>query len=895
MNSELLEFARTRPVWQQDLIRRICTQPDVSSNDIDQVLQSIKSVEGLAEAQETTPVAESHLSQRAAGQHLTARLAAISDVRNANQLAPSQHLPFALKGITLIYGGNGSGKTGYARIVKQLCRARRDKQEPLLGNVYKVPSGSARAKITYFIGDQQHVFDWEDGTSTPPELSRISVFDAACAPLYADRQNEIEFLPLGLDVLPRLGRVCEILAQKLQQEIIALSKSISVPLPAQTPGTNADKLARRLTLETPQINLPAEEEIQQGADWSNEHQQRLLEIEEELRKLSEPAKVAAQYRRLKITVDAFEQRLAVVDKLVGTEAVTEYRTQFNKTKAARLAASIVAEGQFGRDPLGKAVGNTAWRRLYEYAEQFSAEVYPGESFPATGKDRVCLLCQQPYDESAADRMRRFRLFIEDTSQKEAEKEDDLLKGQIRKISDLNIPKSQELDLQFMELSEREPSFEPIKTGLSLFIQAAAKQKEAVVAALNGESSFDAASTLSSGALSAARDFAVVLDDTAKKFDEAAVSGAATEKLKSEHTELLARQKLNGSIATVLSRRIDIATFHKLQQCKDQCDTTQISRRNSEFREKYLTPEFADQIRKEIEFLGLGYLPVKIDAKTEKGTSYIGVTLSKIVNARTSNILSEGEFRALALACFFAEIANIPNHDGVVVDDPVSSLDHRHIRQVALRLIEEAKARPQLIVFTHDLSFYYGLWISAAEAQIPIYRNWLHNSALGFGVVAADDGPWVVKKTKERMNVLEIMLAGMPLQDSVPPSVLGKYVNEFYARLRETWERLIEEKLLNGVVGRFQPGVATQSLKGVNVTDEDYQKVFFAMRKASEFSGHDWALGREGDLPTISMMRGELAAIREYDKELTKRAEQLEKQRRELEQPPKGEVVQAPLK
>ena len=69
MNSELLEFARTRPVWQQDLIRRICTQPDVSSNDIDQVLQSIKSVEGLAEAQETTPVAESHLSQRAAGQH----------------------------------------------------------------------------------------------------------------------------------------------------------------------------------------------------------------------------------------------------------------------------------------------------------------------------------------------------------------------------------------------------------------------------------------------------------------------------------------------------------------------------------------------------------------------------------------------------------------------------------------------------------------------------------------------------------------------------------------------------------------------------------------------------------------------------------------------------------
>jgi|ERR1035437_1332740 predicted RNA-binding Zn ribbon-like protein len=56
----------------------------------------------------------------------------------------------------------------------------------------------------------------------------------------------------------------------------------------------------------------------------------------------------------------------------------------------------------------------------------------------------------------------------------------------------------------------------------------------------------------------------------------------------------------------------------------------------------------------------------------------GETLDKIVSARTSNILSEGEFRALALACFFVEIAEIPNHDGIVVDDPVSSLDDRHI-------------------------------------------------------------------------------------------------------------------------------------------------------------------------------------------------------------------------
>lgn len=896
MERELIEFARTRPAWQQDVIRRICTQPDISSDDLAQVLANIKASQGLAEAQELTPVAENHLSQRTAGQHVTAKLAAISDVKNANQLASSQHLPFALNGITLIYGDNGSGKTGYSRIVKQLCRARRDKQEPLLGNVYKKPSGPAKATITYLVGEQQHVFDWEDGKSTPSELSRISVFDASSAPLYADRQNEIEFLPLGLDVLPRVGKVCEMLAQQLQAEITALTTSISVPLPLQIAGTTADKVTRRLTLETPENNLPTEEEIRQAASWSNKNDERLLAIEQELRKLSEPAQVAAQYRRFKTSVEAFEQRLAVVDELLNPEAVTKYRMQFNKAQATREAASIAAQGRFDQDPLGKAVANTAWRKLYEYAEKFSTEVYPGEPFPATGKDRVCLLCQQPYDELAADRMRRFKLFIEDTSQKEVQKEDFQLKELLRGVLDLNIPTAPELDLQFMELSDREPSFEPIKAKLALFIGDAAKHKEAVVAALNGESLFDAVGALDNSALSAARDFASPLEEKAQKFDEATVSSAATDKLKIEHTELLGRRQLNGSAATVLSRRCDIVTYQKLRRCKDQCETTQISRRNSEFREKYLTPEFGKQIRKEIEYLGLAYLPVKIDTKTEKGSSYIGVTLNKIANARTSNILSEGEFRALALACFFAEIAKIPNHDGIVVDDPVSSLDHRHIRQIALRLVDEAKIRPQVVVFTHDLSFYYELWMGAAEAQIPIQRNWVqHSSALGFGVVAAEDGPWQVKKTRERINVLDKMLTGIPSEDSISTEVYGRHVNDFYARLRETWERLIEERLFNGVVGRFQPGVMTQSLKGVTVTDQDYQKVFFAMKKASEFSGHDWAQGREGGLPSKNSMLVDLAAVREYEKELSKRAEQLEKQRRELEQPPKAEVVQAPLK
>ena len=161
-----------------------------------------------------------------------------------------------------------------------------------------------------------------------------------------------------------------------------------------------------------------------------------------------------------------------------------------------------------------------------------------------------------------------------------------------------------------------------------------------------------------------------------------------------------------------------------------------------------------------------YLPIKIESKTEKGTSYVGVGLSKIVNTRNANILSEGEFRALALACFLAEIATIPNHNGIVVDDPVSSLDHRHMKQVAYRLVAEAKTRSQVIVFTHDLSFYYELWSVAAEAGVPVSRNWVQHRPPGrFGVVDVDDGPWQVKTTKERIGVLNNLLMKSPKKAS----------------------------------------------------------------------------------------------------------------------------------
>src|ERR1700730_5139471 len=71
--------------------------------------------------------------------------------------------------------------------------------------------------------------------------------------------------------------------------------------------------------------------------------------------------------------------------------------------------------------------------------------------------------------------------------------------------------------------------------------------------------------------------------------------------------------------------------------------------------------------------------------------------------KPSKVLSEGEQKVLAMADFLAEARLAGITAPVIFDDPVSSLDHRRVNEVAER-IASLSADNQVIVFTHDILF-----------------------------------------------------------------------------------------------------------------------------------------------------------------------------------------------
>lgn len=70
-----------------------------------------------------------------------------------------------------------------------------------------------------------------------------------------------------------------------------------------------------------------------------------------------------------------------------------------------------------------------------------------------------------------------------------------------------------------------------------------------------------------------------------------------------------------------------------------------------------------------------------------------------------------------------------------------------------------------------------------------------------------------------------------------------------------------------------------------MSDEDYRKVFFVMKKASEFSGHDRPAARQPVPRSKAEMDNDVGEIWAYEKEVKKRVDQLQTQRRALETPP----------
>ena len=116
--SDILDWSLKRPNWQRDALRRLIISGELSDEDKNELYALC-----LDEQSAFDPLSPDHVAPEGDAS-VAVSLKRIHEPSGVNALAGDQSLEFEKTGLTLVYGDNGSGKSGYCRILKHACRSR---------------------------------------------------------------------------------------------------------------------------------------------------------------------------------------------------------------------------------------------------------------------------------------------------------------------------------------------------------------------------------------------------------------------------------------------------------------------------------------------------------------------------------------------------------------------------------------------------------------------------------------------------------------------------------------------------------------------------------------------------------------------------------------------------
>lgn len=832
---EIYAWSKDLAAWQQDAIARLYADRALSAADLDDLYALAKAEVGIPDpegrahkkiqyAQVAPPVKSNRV----------VLLTAIKEISNVNALANGARLPIARFGVTAIYGENGVGKSGYSRVFKKACRAR-DRREIILpnANLYSSKREPAQAIFEAEVDGQPTDLLWKDGIDPPEPLSDIAIFDTHCARAYIDNQGDFAFSPYGLDILEGLVGACNKLKARATAE-----KAANAPSNAAYAVLTGEptEVAKKL------LGIPAKtraEDIAMLSTLSKAELERLALLNKTLAE-ADPKQKALAMRQKASRLTSLAERVARAIDVVSEEKVASLRELIGKSNAAKATAELAATDFKATPGQLTGTGDEDWKALFLAARGFAKISHANHEFPELPVDAVCPLCQNALGQEGSARLLRFDAFIKAAAEKAAKDAREAAAIPFRVIQQANVDLMLRDDL-VEELTELSTEVAATCTALQTSLKA---RQPAVLQAAAGKLDWDELTKLSDDPQPGIAEIINRLQEQAKAFE-----ATADEKLKaamiSERGELDARRRLAEVKAAVLEAMTKHELCRKLQACVNGMETRGISRKSTDLSRTTASQELADALNAELQHLKVHHLSVVMKPESPGGKTQFKLTLQLPGGGTPAAILSEGEQRALAIASFMAEIRLGKGSGGIVLDDPVSSLDHRRRWEVADRLAKEALTR-QVIVFTHDIYFLLILEQKAKEVGATLKKNYIRRTAAGYGV-HSDDLPFDVLGTKDRLSRLKQALVDVRKAATEGDEEQQRQLTaKCYGQLRLAWERCIEEVLLNGAVQRFGEGVSTQRLKGVTVTDDDYREIDAGMTKSSKFE-HD-AAAAVGRLP-----------------------------------------------
>jgi len=794
------------PKWLQDAARRIILKGEIDSHDLAELITLCKQEAGLEDSKspkltfQGIPQDAFQRDERVVSLHLKQ----ISNISGINALAPRKPLTFGEGPLVIIYGGTGSGKSGYVRTLKHACGAK--KPGILHGNIFNRQDSKKSCSFEVMIDSKQKELEWSEDTGILDDIRTIEIYDTDCAHFYLTEENEVAYEPWALSLFSELTGVCKRISENLKNEI-DLSFPKTSPLPVEFQNTNSALWYSKLSHHAKQ------EDIDKKCKWDPILEKERLALNKRLSE-PDPAQKAKELRKTKASLLSLHGVLEKIREKLTDEKCSAYHNAKKDAATKRKAADEDAKKVFENAPLD-GVGSETWRLLWEQARLYSEKMaYKDIVFPNTLEEARCVLCQQLLDVEAKLRFESFEKFVKGELQKLASKAEMHVKTLKEDIEGILSAKEIFLYINSAGITEEKKRNEILN-----FCALMAKRKKSL---LKAESLADVKGLPEKTLLESLTAQAEDLENQAEQLDKD-TKKENRKSLEEQANELEAQKWLSEQKGLIEEEVKRLKYLHALSEARKLTFTKKLSDKKSDLADELISPAFIKRFEDELKALGADRIKVQlVKTRTEYGHVYHRILLKNCVkDVCTTEILSEGEFRIVSLAAFLADVEGPTQNTPFIFDDPISSLDQDYEKATCKRLIELCKKR-QVIVFTHRLSLLAYLEAAAEKEGIEprIIRLW--NESWGAG----EPGEALVyeQKTDKALNYLlnNKLREAQKIYDEIGSTKYQEIAKGICGDIRITIERIIENDLLSKVVRRFIGEVQTKNkihnLSKINVHD-----------------------------------------------------------------------------
>lgn len=764
-----------------------------------------------------------------------------------NALAPAQTIAFNPK-MTILFGENAAGKTGYVRILKLLADVR--SAEAIIPDIHRPSAASTpEAVVDYSLGANAEELTWHGARGVSP-FTRMTVFDSPAVALHLADDVTYVYTPADLALFGYVHSAIDGLKGLLQADVQERLPRQNPFVTAFTRGTDVFPKIEALSAST---NIAELEEL---ASVTGQERTELDTLNTSIASLSSPSGVEVEM--LKMRASILENLVTVGDALCTFDA-TAFADAVVAEESARRTQADSAASTFGGGQLPEEL-RPAWQRFIEAGEQYlvasDRSTYPDA-------DDTCIYCQQALSDTARDLLQSYRDYSSGASAEA-----------LRLASDHVTAMQQPLLIPAMT-----SALERLRATLPNLVDAETPPDwttEAQTLAARGEDVRKAVQQkgrVSEPAEPIAFDTLLPRLEVALHETQTAIQGlegdaAEKRRILSEQqarvTQLEARLRLAQVLPDIRKYVEDSGWADRLKTLIGRfqgllASLTAVSKLATE---DALNHDFERVFYDECQRLRAP--TVTLDFPGRRGRTERRKSVSREYSL--ADILSEGEQKVIAIADFLAEASLRTGAAPIIFDDPVNSFDYRRVGEIAKRIASLSEEH-QVIVFTHDIWFTADLLaeFEGRSSDCQYYKVEAENGVKGKITRASHPRLDSLNSVKGRINSAIQDISSCPDEDK------EHRLDSAYSEVRAWCEIVVETKLLNKVTQRHQPNVAMQNLEGIRTgqLQAAIDVIYPIWEKCNRYTeAHSQPLGTLSIRPSLNELKKDWAdlqqALKDYE-------------------------------